>query len=123
MVLLVVATVTVDGRPLVGPVDGYFIHGRFHITSGRNSVRVRHLRARPAVSASHLPCEALAVTVHGTAELFELTDPPGMDIRQAMLDHYLPLQGPSFEEWLEAEDIVAARIDAHKLFTFQMDRA
>ena len=25
--LLVVATVTADGRPLVGPVDGYFIHG------------------------------------------------------------------------------------------------
>ena len=27
MKLLVVATVTADGRPLAGPVDGYFLHG------------------------------------------------------------------------------------------------
>jgi hypothetical protein len=27
MRLLVVATVTADGRPLAGPVDGYFLHG------------------------------------------------------------------------------------------------
>ncbi len=29
MRLQVVATVTADGRPLVGPVEGYFIHGEF----------------------------------------------------------------------------------------------
>ena len=27
MRLLAVATVTADGRPLAGPVDGYFLHG------------------------------------------------------------------------------------------------
>jgi Pyridoxamine 5'-phosphate oxidase len=42
MRLLVVATVTADGRPLVGPVDGYFLHGSFYFSSGRDSVRVRH---------------------------------------------------------------------------------
>lgn len=52
--LLVVATVTADGRPLAGPVDGFFLHGSFCFSSARNSVRMRHLAARPAVSASYL---------------------------------------------------------------------
>ena len=38
MRLLVVATVTADGRPLAGPVDGYFLHGSFYLASGRDSV-------------------------------------------------------------------------------------
>lgn len=120
MVLLVLGTATADGRPLVGPVDGYFIHGKFYFSSGRQSVRMRHLSVRPAVNATHLPSEALAVTVHGIAELFDLSDPQRPELCQAMLDHYLPLQGPSFEEWLEAEDVLAAHIDPQKLFTFHL---
>jgi hypothetical protein len=118
MRLLVVATVTADGRPLAGPVDGYFLHGSFCFTSGRNSVRMRHLAARPAVTATYLPGEELAVTVHGRAELFELSDPAAGELRQAVLDHYLPLQGPEFETWLDQSDSVAARIAADKMFTF-----
>jgi Pyridoxamine 5'-phosphate oxidase len=117
MRLLVVATVTADGRPLAGPVDGYFLHGTFWFSSGRNSVRMRHL-ARPAVSATHLPGDELAVTVHGRAELFDLRDPAHGELRQAMLDHYLPRQGPEFETWLDHLDAVGARIAAEKMFNF-----
>src|SRR6266571_7488424 len=92
MRLLALATVTADGRPLVGPVDGYLLHGSFYFSSGRDSVRMRHLAARPAVSATHLPGDELAVTVHGRAELFDLRDPARGELRQAMLDHYLPRQ-------------------------------
>jgi Pyridoxamine 5'-phosphate oxidase len=120
MRLLVVATVTADGRPLAGPVDGYLLHGSWYFSSGRDSVRMRHLAARPAVSATHLPGEALAVTVHGRAELFDVSDPAHGELRQAMLDHYLPLQGPAFQEWLDHEDAVGARIIAEKMFTFSM---
>lgn len=116
--LLVVATVTADGRPLAGPVDGFFLHGSFYFSSGRNSVRMRHLAARPAVSATYLPGEEIAVTVHGRAELFDVSDPARSELRQAMLDHYLPLQGPAFETWLDQEDGVGARIIADKMFTF-----
>jgi hypothetical protein len=118
MRLLVVATVTADGRPLAGPVDGYFLHGTFWFSSGRNSVRMRHLAARPAVSATHLPGEELAVTVHGRAELSGLRDAAGGELRQAMLDHYVPLQGQQFETWLDELDAVAARIAPEKMFTF-----
>ena len=121
MRLLTVATVTADGRPLSGPVDGYFLHGSFYFSSGRNSVRMRHLAARPSVSATHLPGEELAVTVHGRAELFELSDPAGAELRQAMLDWYVPRQGPEFETWLDQLDAVAARIAAEKLFTFSVE--
>ena len=120
MRLLTVATVTAGGRPLAGPVDGYFLHGSFYFGSGRNSVRMRHLAARPAVSATHLPGEELAVTVHGQAELFDLRDPAHGELRQAMLDYYLPRQGPEYETWLDQLDAVGARIAAEKMFTFSM---
>jgi hypothetical protein len=121
MRLLVLATVTADGRPLAGPVDGYLLGGSFYFSSGRQSVRMRHLALRPSVSATHLPGEEFAVTVHGRAELFELSDPTHPELRQAMLDHYLPLQGPAFAAWLNDADAVGARIEAEKMFTFQLE--
>ncbi|HWD53824.1 MAG TPA: pyridoxamine 5'-phosphate oxidase family protein [Acidimicrobiales bacterium] len=120
MCLLVVATATADGRPLAGPVDGYFLHGTFWFTSGTESVRMRHLASRPAVSATHLPGEGLAVTVHGRAECRPMDDPACAEVRQAMLDEYLPKQGPAFEAWLDKADAVAARIVPEKLFTFHL---
>ena len=119
--LLVVATVTADGRPLAGPVDGYFLHGSFYFSSGRDSVRMRHLAVRPGVSATYLPAENLALTVHGRAELFDVNDPAHGELRQAMLNHYLPLQGPGFETWLDQADAVGARIVADKMFTFSSE--
>ena len=121
MVLLTVCTVTSDGRPLAGPVDGYFLRGAFHFSSGRDSVRMRHLAARPVVSATHLPSDDLAVTVHGRAHLYDLNDPSFPEQRKAMLDHYLPLQGEAFERWLDGTDAIAARIEAERIFTFHSD--
>lgn len=118
MCLLALATVTADGRPMVGPVDGYLIRGSLHFSTGRQAVRARHLAARPAVSATYLPGEDLAVTVHGRAELYDLSGPAGEDQRRAMLDHYLPVQGPAFQQWLEKADAVGVRIEAERMFTF-----
>jgi len=120
MRLLVLATVTADGRPLAGPVDGYFLHGTFWFSSGREAVRVRHLAARPACSATYLPGDEIAVTVHGRAEHASLDDPACRELRQAMLDEYLPKQGPSFEDWLGNADAVGVRIAPEKMFTFHM---
>src|SRR6476646_9095598 len=75
MVLLTLATATADGRPITGPVDGIFYRGAFHFGSSPDSVRFRHIRARPAVSATHLPGEHLGVTVHGRATVVDLLDP------------------------------------------------
>jgi hypothetical protein len=121
MRLLVLATVTADARPLAGPVDGYFLHGTFWFSSGTGSVRMRHLGARPAVSATHLPGEHLAVTVHGRADCFDIRDPAASELRQAMLDEYLPKQGPAFESWLGHVDALGARIEPEKMFTFHLE--
>jgi hypothetical protein len=118
MRLLALATVTADGRPLVGPVDGYLIHGAWYFSSARESLRMQHLASRQAVSATHLPSERLAVTVHGRAELFDVNGPTHPELRQAMVDHYLPLQGVAFEQWLDQVNPLGARIEATKMFTF-----
>ena len=118
--LLVLATATADGRPLAGPVDGYFLHGTFWFSSGTESVRMRHLATRPAVSATHLPAEEFAVTVHGRAQCYPMDDPACAELRQAMLDAYLPKQGPAFEEWLDNADALAARIEPEQIFTFHL---
>jgi len=58
------------------------------------------------------------VTVHGRAELFEVLGTDGTEFRQAMLDHYLPRQGPAFEAWLAGANPIGARVTADKMFTF-----
>ncbi|HVX68967.1 MAG TPA: pyridoxamine 5'-phosphate oxidase family protein [Mycobacteriales bacterium] len=127
MRLLTVATVTADGRPLTGAVDGYFLHGTWYFSSSPDSVRVRHLRARPAISATHLPGESLQVSVHGRAEIFDFADAEhGAPLKQAMLDHYLPIQGPSFQEWIDNnqdDGAVGVRILADKMFTFHLEES
>jgi general stress protein 26 len=121
MRLLVLATVTADGRPLAGPVDGYFLHGTFWFSTGKASVRCSHLARRPACSATYLPGDELAVTVHGRAEVAGLEDPGNADLLQAMLDEYLPKVGPEFEQGIAEMDAVGIRIVPEKIFTFHMD--
>jgi nitroimidazol reductase NimA-like FMN-containing flavoprotein (pyridoxamine 5'-phosphate oxidase superfamily) len=119
MRLLALATVTADGRPIVGPVDGVFLRGAFHFGSSPDSVRFRHIRRRPQVSATHLPGEELAVTVHGRATPVDVNAEEGAELRQTLLDIYLPRYG---ESWLRIlEGGAFARIDAERMFTFHMD--
>ena len=119
MCLLSLATVTADGRPITGPVDGIFYRGAFHFGSAPDSIKFRHIAKRPQVSATHLPGEELAVTVHGRAELVDVSGGP---FRQVLTDIYVPRYG---EEWLEMLEGGAAyaRIDAERMFTFHMPDA
>jgi nitroimidazol reductase NimA-like FMN-containing flavoprotein (pyridoxamine 5'-phosphate oxidase superfamily) len=119
MRLLALATVTADGRPIVGPVDGIFLRGSFHFGSSPDSVRFRHIRARPHVSATHLPGEELAVTVHGRAVLVDVKSEAGAELRQTLLEVYVPRYGPQWEEFLDSGPMYA-RIAADRMFTFHM---
>lgn len=120
MRLLALATVTKDGRPLVGPVDGIFFRGSFYFGSSPSSVRLRHIRSRPSVSATHVPSESLAVTVHGTAVAIDLDAPEHAQFRQTVLDIYTPQYGTEWEDFLE-EESAYVRIDARRMFTFHMN--
>jgi hypothetical protein len=120
MSLLALATVTADGRPIVGPVDGIFYRGAFHFGTAPNAVRWRHITRRPQVSATHLPGEEFAVTVHGRAVPLDLKSPDAAGFRQTVLDVYVPTYGPDWEsEFLDAGPVYA-RIEADRMFTFQM---
>src|SRR2546430_3092917 len=102
MRLLALATVTADGRPVVGPVDGIFYRGAFHFGSAPDSVRFRHIRARPQVSATHLPGEELAITVHGRAVPVDISPSGDMELRQTLLGVYTPRYGIEWEEFLDS---------------------
>ncbi len=113
MTLLALATVTHDGRPLVGPVDGIFYRGQFWFGSSPESIRLRHIRQRPYVSATHTPSEEYSVTVHGRAEMIDLTLPEHAEFCEYCVEIY-------GEEWRNWGDGAAyARIDADRMYTFR----
>ena len=115
MCLIVVATVTRDCRPIAGPLDGIFYRGAFHFGTAPDSVRYRHLLARPQVSATHLPAEEFAVNVHGRAVPVEIAG----GLRETLLEVYVPRYGPEWEQFLDSGPVYM-RIDADRMFTFQM---
>jgi hypothetical protein len=122
MSLLALATVTADGRPIVGPVDGIFFRGAFHFGSAPDSLRFAHIRARPQVSATHLPGEHLAVTVHGRAVPVDVRSAADAQFRRTLLEVYVPRYGPEWEEFLDSGPVYA-RIEAQRMFVFHADAA
>jgi len=116
MRLLVVATVTADGRPITGPFDGIFYRGAFHFGSSPDSVRMRHIRQRPWVSATHLPGEELSVTVHGRATVLDMNAAENKGFRDAVLGIYVPRYG---EQWMTIlEGGMYVRVEADRMLTF-----
>jgi len=118
MCLLTLATVTADGRPINGPVDGFFYRGGWYFGSSHESLRFRHLRQRPQVSATHLPGEELSVTAHGRAREIDARNHDGGGFFAVLDDYY----GPRFGDAEAIVDGAAyARIEAERLFTFHLD--
>jgi nitroimidazol reductase NimA-like FMN-containing flavoprotein (pyridoxamine 5'-phosphate oxidase superfamily) len=120
MTLLTLATVTRDCRPLVGPVDGVFFRGAFHFGSSPDSVRFRHIRTRPQVSATHLPREEFGVTVHGRAVPVDVRAPEHAELRATLLEVYVPRYGAEWEQFLDSGPVYA-RIEADRMFTLSME--
>ena len=121
MCLLVLGTSTRDGRPINAPVDGIFYRGRFHFGSSYSSLRFRHLRERPAVSATHLPGEHFGVTVHGDAEFIDVDAAEHAEFRRTLLDIYLPRFGDAWQQMLDDGSAWYARINPRRILTFAMD--
>ena len=119
MRLLVLATVSAAGRPVTGPVDSVFHRASVYFGTSANSVRWRHLRRNPAVSATHLPSEDWAVVVHGLAVPVDtsLAHPDGL--RATLLEVYTPRYGPQWEEFLDSGPVYA-RIEAERMFAFDV---
>jgi general stress protein 26 len=115
MTLISLATVTRDGRPLVGPVDGFFYRGEYWFSSSPTSLRFRHIRERPHVSATHLPSEAYQVTVHGRASIEGTPAEIPEQLRAFLSDFY----GDWFDDY--SSEGLYARIEADRMHTFHLD--
>jgi uncharacterized pyridoxamine 5'-phosphate oxidase family protein len=109
--VLNLATVTARCEPRVAPVDGLFYRGRWHFGSSPESARFRHLRHRPAVSASHVRGEELAVIVHGRATRIDLSAPEHEGFRSYLREVY----GGSWDDW--GAGAPYAVIEADRMYT------
>ncbi len=121
MCLLVLATVTADGRPINGPVDGFFYRGDWYFGSSDDSLRFRHIRARPQVSATHMPAEEFSVTTHGRATEISVATLDDGAFRTMLLDFYGERFGEHAAAIFDSPGVAYARIDAERMYTFCLD--
>ena len=112
MTLLALATVSAKGEPVVGPVDGVLFKGQFIFGSAENSVRFKHIRARPAVSATHFRGEELVVTVHGYAHELDKPDRRYDELK----DVYREIYGGDWDGWNYWEEAPYAFIEPRAIF-------
>jgi hypothetical protein len=107
--VLNLATVTARGEPRISAVDGHFYDDAWHFTTAAPSPKVRHLTARPSVSASFTPRDGYGVFCHGRAVRLEGAQ------RARLHDHFVEVYGSDPDEW---GDIAYVRIDAQWLVAF-----
>lgn len=105
MRLLVVATVDDSGRPMTSAVDGHFVHGHWVFTTSATALKARHLRARQAISASHVVGEDFAIFTHGDAEFLDPGNPVRDDLESYLTEYY----GSSPSSWAPEIDYVWIR--------------
>jgi hypothetical protein len=86
--ILDLATVTRAGEPRVAPIDALFFRARFCVGTTADSLRARHLRRQPAVSAALTCGEELTVLVHGTAVEVDCADPGELPLRDCFREAY-----------------------------------
>jgi hypothetical protein len=86
--VLALATVTARGEPRVAPVDGHLYRGKIWFGSAPDSMRFRHIRARPSVSATITHGEDFALVVHGVAHEIDYDAPEHEGFRAYLTEVY-----------------------------------
>jgi len=109
------ATVNGRGEPRVAPLDGIFVHGRFHLSTGGEAARLADLRRRPRCSLTHFVGDEIAVTVNGTAVVMDRTHP---DV-PALEPVYLELYESSPFSWREG--VVLLRVEPSSMWAYASD--
>jgi uncharacterized pyridoxamine 5'-phosphate oxidase family protein len=114
--VLDLATVTSKCEPRVGPVDGLFFRGRFYFGSGAESVRFRHLRTRPQVSACHTVGETFATIVHGRAVEIDVRAPSEGPFLAYIHEVY-----PDWDEWYSQTTPPYARVEPSAMYAYAFE--
>ena len=106
------ATVNERGEPRVAPLDGIFLRGRFHVSTGGEAARLADLRRQPRCSLTHFVGDDVAVTVNGTAVVIE-RDHPEVPAIEAV---YLELYESSPFSW--GEGVVIIRVEPSSMWSY-----
>jgi uncharacterized pyridoxamine 5'-phosphate oxidase family protein len=114
--VLDLATVTAACEPRVSPVDGLFFRGHFYFGSGDESMRFRHLRARPQVSACHTIGETFAAILHGRATEIDVRAPD-----QRPFFDYVHEVYPDWDKWYGDDTPPYARIDPTAMYAYAFE--
>lgn len=115
MHVVALSTVSASGEP----IDGILYRGRLHFGSSPASIRVRHLAARPAVSAAWIDEERHAVVVHGRAARIDLADPAAAGLRACLVEIYEPRFGPAWIDWAAASAVYHA-VEPRRMFASRL---
>jgi uncharacterized pyridoxamine 5'-phosphate oxidase family protein len=111
------ATVNAKGQPRVAPLDAIFHRARFHVSTGGDAARLRHIRRSPSVSLTYFHGDEIGVIVHGTAVVLEQGTPDA----DALEPVYVRLYGSSPFSW--GEEVVLIRVDPEAVFTYSSEPA
>jgi len=95
MKTVAVAAPAPNGDPLVAPMDGWFLHGKFFFSSSGDSIRIKGLRKRPRASIAYLEGERFLISAHGHAEPMFKGHPDVGEIDAIFRGHY----GASAFDW------------------------
>ncbi|HSI97332.1 MAG TPA: pyridoxamine 5'-phosphate oxidase family protein [Gaiellaceae bacterium] len=106
------ATVNERGEPRVAPMDGVFVRGRFTVSTGWRSARLRHLRTNPACTAAHMDGDAVGIVVNGRATILTEGDPGVDEIEPVWTEIY----GSSPFSW--GEDVAFVRIEPSSMWAY-----
>jgi hypothetical protein len=112
MKTVAVAAPAPNGDPLVAPMDGWFLHGKFFFSSSAASIRIKGLRKRPRASIAYFDGEKFLINAHGPAVLMFKGDPHVDEIDTVFTKHY----GGSAFDW--SDEGVYVRLDADRFFTY-----
>lgn len=108
------ATVSRKGEPRVAPLDGWFLHGQFIVSTAGNAMRTRYVRRNPSVSLAHVVGDDIGIWVHGTARFATRGDPLVDDYDRLATEAY----GSSPVNW---GDVVVMPIEARAMFAYAPD--
>jgi len=89
------ATVSDDGKPYVAPVDGLFLDATLWFSSAQSSLRFKHIRERPWVSAAYTKGKEISIVLHGKAHEVD-TSLPG---NERLHDYCLETYGSTYDSW------------------------
>lgn len=89
------ATVNSLGHPIVAPIDGLFLHATLWFGSSQRSLRFKHIRQNPWVSAAFTKGEELSILVHGKAHEIDTN----LQEFQPLHDYCVETYGPTYDSW------------------------